>query len=1158
MGKFAIDSLKGKRPGINLPDPYERTEEILDTGAATTAVDELQQGAPVETGVTRPTQPAVQQNPFKATPQVPQEQRLVQPEEAVQLPQTQEELVQDQAARGAFDPSTGEITPQVSEVAASQVQGELDAQQQQEGGWSPTVTQNLSAWNDPDVLNISSTFDVQEDEGGAIGTIKQFGDRVQSTLDDNIGQSLQNPANSEVASYMQNNGFLNPDGKVSSVVSRALALAVPQFMVDNMVPRNDTTETTEADVLNDWGDADDAVVKPSDDKAFDPNDTVGNLLDAVKSIITPVQDDGSGFYAGQQQSPRSLSDPGAQLTEAVLWDTLHKAGYLDYVQPEPGKPGKYKWNEAARGLRTKPVRNLLGRLNPSYRIDTSSIPTTQGKSFGRDVTRKNYKDVSIKSKADKNKDIENKVKDVLGHIPKKINKDRFMFMLPLLFETIQSWQENTAVLESKDGLGAIKQARVFSSSPWAVLFKVDKGRYHKLIKEQMSKPGIEYDDAAVAAYYIMKTDMEALENLVNDVVNKSDFKDFDEFMANADQATMQPFYDKWMHASANGRYHTMNTVLNMQNDKLSRNLVESAVSSTFTPGSSLQIEKNWKYIVSRNLKGFEPNNVDVENVGWNETVAGFDKNITAWGLRGDELKRVLTEGAAMPQWFQDYLMDGVNKPHEEWGFILQSYLDASDYVAAKKKGKSFTPKAQTHHDGKANGIGIQAAQSGDVNVMRATGQIVDDEGNIVPDGDIRKQFGRNLIGDSLGKVYEGNPAFGRSMRNALSNFMNQKNGPKLFKALAKPIIMETSYGKYEEFHLATVYDWLRNDAPQVVDDFLAGIDEQPQNRELFVAKEMNKLITQGIRDTLDLDHQRVMKKAGRVWNVLGVTPSFEGPLGNTVFMGTRAFLPQITATGERVEATFQGPGGPLTKSLGSVKDTGIGAPKRVLIIDPKTGNLGWQTSMEGSGTPNQFPVLTIQQIDAAIMADTILKVNKDISGKRVPHYVVPVHDAIITDASSVDKYHKQINKSFAEINQRYSVAKAVKDGLREAIDRFKGSVQPNGNYLVNPEVGEYRALWHYVNNIQTALDEDSPYIKRGDKDLMEEFKKLGWRPEGTDVGTTFVNGDSLIKMVEHVVRREDALRKLGAYEKKVNAGKKKAMELIKTNEDGSPKIYQYN
>jgi hypothetical protein len=67
------------------------------------------------------------------------------------------------------------------------------------------------------------------------------------------------------------------------------------------------------------------------------------------------------------------------------------------------------------------------------------------------------------------------------------------------------------------------------------------------------------------------------------------------------------------------------------------------------------------------------------------------------------------------------------------------------------------------------------------------------------------------------------------------------------------------------------------------------------------------------------------------------------------------------------------------------------------------------------------------------MANTIKEVNKDrYDVGKPPKFVIPVHDAIITDATSVRDYHSTINRQFRKTNNEYSVTKAIYEGLTKA------------------------------------------------------------------------------------------------------------------------------
>ena len=94
----------------------------------------------------------------------------------------------------------------------------------------------------------------------------------------------------------------------------------------------------------------------------------------------------------------------------------------------------------------------------------------------------------------------------------------------------------------------------------------------------------------------------------------------------------------------------------------------------------------------------------------------------------------------------------------EWGYPLQSYLDMYEFEKARKLGTSFKPKAQAQHDGKQNGIAIQAMQYGRENILQRTGVLYANEDNVIPFGDSNDiELGQFVyaIGNPLGFDYYG-------------------------------------------------------------------------------------------------------------------------------------------------------------------------------------------------------------------------------------------------------------------------------------------------------------------------------------------------------------------------------------------------------------------
>jgi hypothetical protein len=418
----------------------------------------------------------------------------------------------------------------------------------------------------------------------------------------------------------------------------------------------------------------------------------------------------------------------------------------------------------------------------------------------------------------------------------------------------------------------------------------------------------------------------------------------------------------------------------------------------------------------------------------------------------------------------------------DWGYPYQSYMDVYDFDVARKNNTSFKAKSQTQHDGKQNGIAIQAMQFGRKDILSLVGAMYSADKNVVvPFGDIRDRFLERMEAGTATAFAtdEARLEYWNGFRNLLLSDKYKGSLKKFGKELSKTPLMETSYAKYEGFNEATAINFIDDNQEIFQQLEMPGKD---YTRDDMIA-DLNDIITETLRETLNLRNQRILKEAGYMWAMLGVTPKLKGPMGTDIYLGSYEYKPyeQIDPdTGIQRSITFATNEGEVVIPLTKRYSTGSAQSRKLKIIREKDENglFGWRREERsekryGQEVANQLPVLTVQQIDAAIMAKTIFNANRDTFGYRNPHFMIPVHDAIITDASSVKLYHSTINQQFREVNQSYSIAKEVLKGIDSAYDKKQKELRDNPTATVKMDFdSKYRAVHDQLVRFKKEIDED--------------------------------------------------------------------------------------
>lgn len=1019
------------------------------------------------------------------------------------------------------DPSQSPVLQETPEIVRPKSREELISQVQQRGAFGEDDTYQPISREEAESI-VDEDLEFQEKEGyqpidinfdrasqivndsnlsnvkqGEAQAIVNLGTRNAFAISKVFDGSLNNPNNVQATQWLQKNNMITTDGKVDRRLGNAVALAIPALIKDEYVRRADENKEAGTAVDNPWDDT-----QISTPPTFDPNLTQGNLVGEIMKIINPVQSD-SGFYS-KDDIGNERKDPGASQVEAGLWKALHDEGLIESFNPDPKNPSdtRFRWTDDAVQY-FKGTKNTFDQIAPKQRIAPSAFAPPAGTTYGKELLSKSAKEISDKAKVDKNQKISTAVKDTLSRMPLRINGN-----LAAIGQSL--WADVEANIDETTGI---------STSKYAHLFRLDEERHKKFFIETKAKDSTGKDDATILEEVKAKMTAELAKI-------KSDFTDMG-------QQGQDAFYNKWFHAGANGRYHVLNTILDYQSSKVVRNLVENARTVNVKKGDN-ELDENFRYIVARNLSP-TINGTKVSELGWNAILKESKKIIRSAAPIGEILSN-----PQHPQFVAtlDKVIgkDGI-ADNETWGQTIQSYIDAYNYHKLPEGG-SFQPKSQTQHDGIQNGPAIQGVQQGLIDIIDRVGLNYDDDGvSTVPGGDIRKLFTDSLP-SVVSEVFVDDPVKAKAWTAALGNVSDKK-------AIAKGPVTESAYGKWHLYHADSAYKFLKTN-PGMMNELKEGTDEAT------AVKELNLIISGALQKSFDTPHQLRLKRAGDLWGALGITPQIQGPLGNYIYFGSKTFNPELG----QAETLFTTEQGAITRQKGTVGPSTAGKPVTKLVRDADSGLLVESEQRVGATIPNQLPVLTVQHIDSAVLSDMLLRVNQHRQGK-VPLHVLPIHDAIITDVSSVRKYHQQINDSFVQINKNYNIAKEVQKGLRQAITEWRNSIDDNADINVHPNAGQYRALFGLINQQwqrNKDLEAANKTVPAANKAIIALAREIGIDPDPNNYidQANYVKGAKLKKLMQQLDIKLRATAGLTSWIKDIEANQRQNFNKIKT------RTYQYN
>jgi hypothetical protein len=1080
--------------------------------------------------------------------------------------------VQVQAMGPVFDPTTNQFTndpeakmraleeealmqsTQASRFEGDQldeqgnlIPGTLDFSSREELMEKPAVQEALIAQQmDYDIEAAEGIGRLELNEAGRTRSPDQLKDDLERLAEkgmeynqklNEVTQTLVNDDTTdsqEVMSTLRSLGLYNDESGFSTKLGNGLAVAaalVGKEMMDkedsSLVPRNDFEgeinlyETTEGMPLN----ADLIRNRMAEE--------VLNLIAENPTALSPQVRTGFGG-AGTATSPRVKAG-----LNAVFGSVLNESGMFSVVPDAEGNPYPVlsAWGEEYVRSMT-PMLREMGLITD---IDVSATPTVGGTTApfqAREKGKRKAGNISATTMYDKNTAKADLAKSILGSIPNRVVEERFM-MARLMVNSVIGFGEINAYTDQPRLILRNRPDRrhFYSTGMYAETLGLDESKWRKAYDNAIKK--MPEEEAIAQANMIMRKEARKLLKILDQGAQKG----FDKV-----------FYNKMFHATSVGRFFMRNTVLNPQDSKsLARMFLGNAKKIVINPrqDQNSEVFNNFKYITTRNLISLdETNGVDVEDMSWNAIMSAstrmFDRNSEAYKKRVKIGKRLIVAVEAMkadPQanlegfLTNDKDLEDIFKQFTdkgEWAYSFQSYIDLARYDAAMKDGGTFETKAQTQHDGKQNGIAIQATQAGDMRLLERVGAIfsnkTDAQGNditnVLPLGDIRKLFATNMhVG--LETAFKGKDHKKEFWLSVVENINNAENSRELIKMLSKQPLMEVSYGRAIEFNEETAADFIYSPKAKGIID--PSIYQQGTYKPDEMIADLNDLITATLQPTLRFTHQKIYKKAGKLWAMFGVVPSLKGPMGNTIYMGSTEYF----KTGEQLKLTLNNE--IVGVDLVQPQFTGSARAKnRKLVRDKEKG--GWvlqERSGYGQEVANQLPVLTVQQIDAAIMAESVIEVNRrSFESNKGVKYVIPVHDAIITDASSVKEYHAAMNRNFAKINKSYSISKAIYNGLMDGYDNAMKQINSAQMYDMNDE-SKYRALHEELQNIYKEMTEGTMKVISQDRQTtmeaistIPEFSQqiirlvtkgpgAQWNPDGTGQ----ISGEVLKKALTMMLNR---------------------------------------
>ena len=582
-----------------------------------------------------------------------------------------------------------------------------------------------------------------------------------------------------------------------------------------------------------------------------------------------------------------------------------------------------------------------------------------------------------------------------------------------------------------------------------------------------------------------------------------------------------PFYYGYTVINNSSRMMITNDELNYQSDKVARFLVSGGMPALFTispkggldaldkaiskakKGEVLKGEAGFFRVLARSLV-LEADKMPVEEqlqtlrdelANPNSAIRKHAAEVYNYTQRNkaytDAAKAAIQNKQRVPQPEAFIPSDGLESflsSHEEndtFYFALDALHELGAYdVMAKKAIQSGSPvkfasRVKAEVDGNSNGAVIQGYQMGVKNILERGGVLFLGEGE--QEGDLREQVFRIMADNDK---FEKDEYFTEVFRII-------GNDPRKIKKLMKTPIMTSIYGKDPAFHQDTAKKFI-DENPELFEGMMSSGFLSYEGTIKKLGEHLEQGLTLGLGGALE--HARLIKRAGRIFNFADEMMNFEGANGYLVQAGGIEYLPvdpriafpqggqefkegqENTArvrfgSGLRSERGFKG------RTVADIQVTKPVAAPSAAAKRRYVGEGEYSNPDPGSKLRNQAAVNLTQNIDATIAQETVTKV---IKNNTMPT-VMQVYDAFMGDANSFDTLARTANDVFEDVNTRYEMLefeyKAYKELLSLMKDRIDNAKVSGETFDIGTQ-GKYKLIADFLSIGQNGKTRMGSIINR--------------------------------------------------------------------------------
>jgi len=394
---------------------------------------------------------------------------------------------------------------------------------------------------------------------------------------------------------------------------------------------------------------------------------------------------------------------------------------------------------------------------------------------------------------------------------------------------------------------------------------------------------------------------------------------------------------------------------------------------------------------------------------------------------------------------------------KDWGFKLQSYIDAHNYMTKNQ----FMPSTLTEMDMNSAGRAFLAADIGNEDVLERVGLIYEnlsfdpENPTTLPFGSPRKHF--YDLSSIVVKDFYNTPEKSEQGQVLLSALKaaEKEYGQEFVDDFGKKVLLTTDYGKAITAH---------TDAAQALFDKYPSILNAVSRFSNNPTREMADVYSQVLFRAIDTFQMSTPKKMSMALGLVNKVPSPTGYYNESIPFGMTKMIPTSTSM-----VALEGPQlQPLTPQVDP------GARGRIKTFDE---NPYMPPAM--SAVANAIGPALGQYRESIILETAVNEVNKN---NDIPDFFIPVFDNLIVNSTDALKYHYAANniatKNAFAWNMKQEFSEDFQKKFAEGVKEIPELVSLDKNSPYHP------MLQHLDENVRFL-----ERVKRDDPDLAKGVKE---------------------------------------------------------------------